>query len=198
MAAKCDRAAPKPQPSGPRRAVGRGIASNIQSYGRLVWLNDSAAAWVGWHLDGSVTVRCGVPDIGGGQASSLAQIAAEILGTPMEQITVHFGDSALTPLAGTTTATRQLLMSGNAVYEACVLLRDGVLRAVAEEAGQPFDCLRLEPGGVTGPPVEMELPDALVACRRRDVPIEALRSFLRPKRQPVVREPNALRVLPGF
>src|SRR5258707_4908305 len=93
--AVCDRAGPKPKPSGRRRAVGRGIASNIQSYGRLVWLNDSAAAWVGWHLDGSVTVRCGVPDIGGGQASSLAQIAAEILGTAMEQITVHFGDSAL-------------------------------------------------------------------------------------------------------
>src|SRR5258707_3231276 len=68
--AVCDRAGPKPQPSGPRRAVGRGIASNIQSYGRLVWLNDSAAAWVGWHLDGSLTVRCGAPDIGGGQATS--------------------------------------------------------------------------------------------------------------------------------
>ncbi len=196
--AVCDRAGPKPQPSGPRRAVGRGIASNIQSYGRLVWLNDSAAAWVGWHLDGSLTVRCGVPDIGGGQASSLAQIAAEILGTPMEQITVHFGDSALTPLAGTTTATRQLLMSGNAVYEACVLLRDGVLRAVAEEAGQPFEGLRLEPGGVTGPRFEMDLRDALVACRRRNVPIEALGSFFGPKGKQVVRDLKADRVFPDF
>src|ERR1019366_7254283 len=33
-----DQAGPKPDPSGPRKAVGRGIASNIQSYGRLVWL----------------------------------------------------------------------------------------------------------------------------------------------------------------
>src|SRR5258707_690477 len=37
--AVCDRAGPKPEPSGRRRAVGRGIASNIQSYGRLVWRN---------------------------------------------------------------------------------------------------------------------------------------------------------------
>src|SRR5258707_15047432 len=196
--AVCDRAGPKPKPSGRRRAVGRGIASNIQSYGRLVWLNDSAAAWVGWHLDGSVTVRCGVPDIGGGQASSLAQIAAEILGTPMEQITVHFGDSALTPLAGTTTATRQLLMSGNAVYEACVLLRDGVLRAVAEEAGQPFDGLRLEPGGGAGPRLEMDLPDALGACRGRKVPIEALGSFFRPKSKPIVPDLKAAPGLPDL
>src|SRR5258708_26369112 len=196
--AVCDRAGPKPKPSGRRRAVGRGIASNIQSCGRLVWVNDCAAGWVGWHLDGSLAVRCGVPDIGGGQASSLAQIAAEILGTPMEQITVHFGDSALTPLAGTTTATRQLLMSGNAVYEACVLLRDGVLRAVAEEAGRPFEGLRLEPGRVTGPRFEMDLRDALVACRRRNVPIEALGSFFGPKGKPVVRDLKADRVFPDF
>ena len=196
--AVCDRAGPKPRPSGPRRAVGRGIASNIQSYGRLVWLNDSAAAWVGWHLDGSLTVRCGVPDIGGGQASSLAQIASEILGTPMDQITVHFGDSALTPLAGTTTATRQLLMSGNAVYEACMLLRGGVLRAVADESGQPFEGLRLEPGRVTGPGFGMDLRDALVTCRRRNVPIEALGTFFGPKGKPVVRDLKADRVFPDF
>src|ERR1022692_3364118 len=121
-----DRAGAKPEPSGPRKAVGRGIASNIQSYGRLVWLNDSAAAWVGFQLDGSLTVRCGAPDIGGGQASSLAQIASEVLGVSMNRITVHFGDSSLTPLAGTTTATRQLLMSGYAGCEASVLLLAGV------------------------------------------------------------------------
>jgi CO/xanthine dehydrogenase Mo-binding subunit len=196
--AVCDRAGPKPRPSGPRRAVGRGIASNMQSYGRLVWLNDSAAAWVGWHLDGSLTVRCGVPDIGGGQASSLAQIASEILGTPMDQITVHFGDSALNPLAGTTTATRQLLMSGNAVYEACLLLRGGVLRAVADESGQPFEGLRLEPGAVTGPGFGMDLRDALVTCSRRNVPIQALGTFFGPKGKPVVRDLKADRVFPDF
>jgi CO/xanthine dehydrogenase Mo-binding subunit len=196
--AVCERAGPKPQPSGPNRLVGRGIASNLQSYGRLVWLNDSAAAWVGWQLDGSLTVRCGVPDIGGGQASSLAQIAAELLGTPMDQITVHFGDSALTPLAGTTTATRQLLMSGNAVYEACVLLRDAVLSAVAADTGQPSAGLRLEPGRVTGPGFSMDLRDALVVCRRRNVPAEALGTFFGPKGKQVVRDLRAERVFPDF
>src|SRR2546430_17291860 len=73
--AVCDRAGDKPRPSGPRRAVGRGIASNIQSYGRLVWLNDSAAAWAGWQLDGRRTLRCGAPDIGAGPAAPPAQLA---------------------------------------------------------------------------------------------------------------------------
>jgi CO/xanthine dehydrogenase Mo-binding subunit len=194
-----DRAGGRPQPSGPRKAVGRGIASNMQSYGRLVWLNDSAAAWVGFQLDGSLSVRCGVPDIGGGQASSLAQIAAEVLGVPMDRITVHFGDSALNPLAGTTTATRQLLMSGNAVYEASVLLRDGVLAAVAAATGCPTDRLRLEDGTVSGlAGGAMRLTDALVTCRKGNVPIEALGTFFGPKGKPVIKSLQADRVFPDF
>jgi CO/xanthine dehydrogenase Mo-binding subunit len=192
------RAGGRPEASGPRKAVGRGIASNMQSYGRLVWLNDSAAAWVGFQLDGSLSVRCAVPDVGGGQASSLAQIAAEILGVPMEAITVHFGDSALNPLAGTTTATRQLLMSGNAVYEAATLLRDGVLAAVAGATGEPADSLRLEDGMVSGQVAGMSLPDALVTCRRRNVPIEALGTFFGPKGKAVVKKLQADRVFPDF
>jgi CO/xanthine dehydrogenase Mo-binding subunit len=193
-----DRAGEKPSPSGPRRAVGRGFASNLQSYGRLVWLNDSAAAWVGFHLDGSVTVRCGVPDIGGGQSASLAQIAAEVLGVGLPRVTVHFGDSALTPLAGTTTATRQLLMSGNAVYEACTTLRDRILAAVAEETGQPSESLRMVDEAIVGPETRVPVLDALVICRRRNVPTEALETFFGPRGRPVVRDLRAERVFPDF
>ena len=117
---------------------------------------------------------------------------------------MHFGDSALTPLAGTTTATRQLLMSGNAVYEASVLLRDAIVRAVAGETGQPFEGLRLEAdpgtgqGVITGPGVSVSIPDAIVICRRRNVPVEALGTFFGPKGQPVVRDLRADRVFPDF
>jgi len=193
-----EKAGPKPNPTRPRTAVGRGLASNLQSYGRLVWLNDSAAAWVGFQLDGSIIVRCGVQDIGGGQTSALAQIASEILGVAMDDITVHFGDSSLTPLAGTTTATRQLLMSGNAVVEAATMLRSSILGAVAEEMGQPFESLSMEPGRIAGIDREMPLREALLLCRRRNVPIEALGTFFGPKGTPVVRDLRAERVFPDF
>jgi CO/xanthine dehydrogenase Mo-binding subunit len=198
LEAVVDRAGARPSPRGPRRALGRGIAANLQSYGRLVWLNDSAAAWVGFELDGSLTVRCGVPDIGGGQASSLAQIAAEVLGVDVERVTVHVGDSALTPLAGTTTATRQLLMSGNAVHEASCLLRDRILDAVAEETAQLVESLSMADGSVVGPENTVPVPDAIVVCRRRSVPVEALGTFFGPKGRPVVRELRADRVFPDF
>src|SRR5262249_53403501 len=89
-------------------------------------------------------------------------------------------------------------MSGNAVYQACVQLRDGVLHAVAEETGQPFEGLRLEPGTVTAPGFTMDLPDALVVCRRRNVPIEALGTFFGPNATPVIRDLRADRVFPDF
>ena len=52
------------------------LACNIQPYGRIIWLNDWSSAWVGFELDGTLRIRIGVPDVGGGQASSLCQIAS--------------------------------------------------------------------------------------------------------------------------
>jgi CO/xanthine dehydrogenase Mo-binding subunit len=193
-----ERAGDKPRSSDPRKAIGRGVASNLQSYGRLVWLNDSAAAWIGLQLDGSLTVRCGVQDIGGGQISSLAQIASEVLGVDIDRVSVQFGDSARTPLAGTTTATRQLYMSGNAVYEASMKLRDLILGAIADETGQPRESLSIFDGAVVGPDTVVPLPEALSICRRRNVPIETFGTFFGPKGRPVVRDLAAERVFPDF
>ena len=112
--------------------IGRGIASSMTSYGRMVFLHDTSRSYVSIEMDGSVTVRCGVQDLGGGQASSLVQIAAEVLGVPMEDVRVYIADTALTPLAGTTTATRQLYMSGNATLKAAREVRKRILRKSAE------------------------------------------------------------------
>jgi CO/xanthine dehydrogenase Mo-binding subunit len=122
-------------PSSPRTSsekIGQGMASSMMSYGRMTFLHDTSRSYVSLDLDGSVTIKCGVQDIGGGQASSLAQIAAEVLGVPLEAVTVYIGDSALTPLAGTTTATRQLYMSGNATYKAAMAVRDNLLSKAAD------------------------------------------------------------------
>src|SRR5205814_6046275 len=95
---------PPTLPRAPHVRVGRGLACNFQPYGRIVWLHDWSSAWIGFEMDGSLVVRCGVPDVGGGQASSLGQIAAEVPGVDVDRVSLHISDSALTPLAGTTTA----------------------------------------------------------------------------------------------
>lgn len=112
--------------------IGRGIAAYQQSYGRLTFLHDTSECWVGIEMDGSVTVRSGVTDIGAGQASSLAQIAAEILGVTLPDVTVYNSDSQVTPLAGTTTASRALYMTGNAARLAAEAVRERLIAVAAQ------------------------------------------------------------------
>ncbi|MBI2161370.1 MAG: xanthine dehydrogenase family protein [Candidatus Rokubacteria bacterium] len=104
-------------PGGPIR-VGRAVAASFTPYGRMCWTRDSASAWVGMELDGTAVVRCAAPDVGGGQTASLCAITAEVLGLDTDRVVAVGRDSHFTPRAGTTTATRQLLMSGNAVLAA--------------------------------------------------------------------------------
>ena len=120
--------------AGPIR-VGRGIACYQQSYGRLTFLHDTSEAWVGVEMDGTVVVRSGVTDIGAGQVSALGQIAAEVLGATLDNVVVYNSDSAVTPLAGTTTATRALYMTGNAVKQAAEALRARLVERAAREFG---------------------------------------------------------------
>ncbi len=124
---------PTPPPA-PHIRIGRGLACYQQSYGRLTFLHDTSEAWVGIEVDGTVVVRSGVTDIGAGQISALAQIAAEVLGVTLENVVVYNSDSAVTPLAGTTTATRALYMTGNAVKMAA----EGLRARLAERAAKAF------------------------------------------------------------
>src|SRR5882762_1504856 len=115
---------------GPVRVV-RGLAASFTPYGRMCWTRDSASAWVGMELDGTAVVRCAAPDVGGGQTSSLCAITAEVLGLDAANVVAVGRDSHFTPRAGTTTATRQLLMSGNAVLAAARELRRHLVAAAA-------------------------------------------------------------------
>lgn len=190
---------PPEPPSVPHLRVGRGLACNMQPYGRIVWLHDWASAWVGFEMDGSVAIRAGVPDVGAGQASSLCQIAAEILGVPVERVSIHISDSALTPLAGTTTATRQLLMSGNAVLQAATQLRDQILRVAAELLEAPASELWIEddvvrsPGGRSVPAVRV-----LKECARVGVPRSSFAVYHAPAGDPIDLERGGGRVFPDF
>ena len=119
------------RPSRAPTRVGRAVAASFTPYGRMCWTRDSASAWVGMELDGTAVVRCAAPDVGGGQTSSLCAITAEILGLELEKVAAVGRDSHFTPRAGTTTATRQLLMSGNAVLNAARELRRHLVGAAA-------------------------------------------------------------------
>jgi CO/xanthine dehydrogenase Mo-binding subunit len=135
----------------PGKRIGRGFACSMQPYGRSVFFSDRASCWIGLERDGTVVVRAGVTDLGAGQAASLGDIAAEVLGVTVDRISVHIGDSALTPLTGGTFATRQLYMSGNATLK------------VARELRAKLEPIGAELLGCAGE--ELEFSDNRVAVR---------------------------------
>src|SRR5580700_283377 len=162
----------RPQPSAPGRLVGRGIGCNRHPYGRTKWFRDRAAAWLSVQADGTLLVRCGVTDLGAGQAASLCQIAAEVLGAPLDDISIYIGDSALNPPAGGTFATRQLYMSGNAVLHAATELRERMAPVAAEMLGVREEELRFAGGRVSGgadEPVSITLAELAAECEGRGI-----------------------------
>jgi len=146
------RLGPADPPSDRAKRVGQGFASSMQPYGRTIWFRDHASAWLTLQADGSLLIRSGVTDLGAGQAASLCQIASEVLGVPLEDISVYIGDTALNPPAGGTFATRQLFMSGNALLATARQLRDRLAPVAAELLDTSVDRLRWEDGLVKRAP----------------------------------------------
>jgi CO/xanthine dehydrogenase Mo-binding subunit len=196
-----DALGPRRAPSGPGRRAGRGVASALTAYGRIVWLHDWSSAWVELQMDGTVLVRSGVPDIGGGQAASLVQITAELLGVPQADIAVHIGDSALTPLAGTTTATRQLYMSGSAVHKAASELRQTLVAQAAELLGVGPAAVDLLDGAAVvrdAPARRVTFRELAVACARAHRPRSAFAIYQAPAGQVMDFETGQGKVFPDF
>ncbi len=167
----------------PTRKIGRGFASYFQSYGRIMWFHDTSRAWVGVEQDGTAVIRCGVPDIGAGQSNSLCQIAAEILGIPLHQVTVYATDSAVTPLAGTSTATRQLYMSGNAVCTAAASIAMRMKKRAAQELGVSENEITLVDGWArseANPEAAIELAALAKLCAGEGIALSELAQFNAP------------------
>ena len=192
---------PATEPRNPSEKIGRGFASNLMSYGRMCFLHDTARSYVGVEMDGSVTVRCGVQDIGGGQASSLATIAAEVLGVSLDRVTVFFGDTALTPLAGTTTATRMLYMSGNATIKAATAIRESILGRAATLLEVPVDDLDIEDNEVfvvSSPEKRRPLAEVVKICASDGISLFNMAQFNAPARELIDFTTGQGQVWPDF
>ncbi len=186
--------------SGPVK-VGQGLASYFQSYGRIMWLHDTSQAWVSVEMDGTVTVRAGVPDLGAGQANSLCQITAEVLGVPLERVSIYCTDSAITPLSGTSTATRQLYMSGNATLMAATNVRQALLNRASKHFEEAVDTLDIADGRVFvkgDPSQSIDLADLAKMCAAEGIHLANLAMFKAPFTDPIDPETGQGDVFPDF
>ena len=77
--------------------------------------------------DGGLELRVGVHSHGQGMETTLAQVAHEILGVPVDRVQLIHGDTALTPYSTGTWGSRCAVMAGGAVAEACLELRNRLI-----------------------------------------------------------------------
>lgn len=124
---------------------GVGVALGWYGCGNTSLPNPSTIK-VGVRADGSLVLHQGAMDIGQGANTVIAQIFAQALGVPLAQVARLGPDTAVTPDAGKTSASRQTFVSGNAARLSGLALRTAILRHVnaAQDA-----VLTLDDGQIT-------------------------------------------------
>jgi len=115
------------QHSAPHLRRGAGIACGMKNVGYSFGFREQATATV--ELSGEAElehaeVRVGAADVGQGSHLILHQIAAEVLGLRLEQVSIICDDSSEAPNAGSASASRMTLMGGRAVRDAALAARE--------------------------------------------------------------------------
>jgi xanthine dehydrogenase YagR molybdenum-binding subunit len=117
--------------------------------------------------DGIATVRMAMTDIGTGTYTILAQIAAEMLGLPMERVRVELGDTSFPEAAGSG-GSFGAGSSGSALFEACDALREKLARS----AGMDPATARFTGGSIVSGDQSKRLTDLVGAGMSADGDIQ--------------------------
>lgn len=121
----------------PHLRRGKGIATMIKP----TMTPSSSNCVINVEQDGRVSLICAAPEIGAGQNTVLAQMAADAVGVPLEDVSVPATDTALTPYNGPVASSRTTYHMGNAILSAGAEIREQILGL----AGRSLD---VEPGSV--------------------------------------------------
>jgi putative selenate reductase molybdopterin-binding subunit len=103
-------------PGKPHLRKGIGIATVMQ--GTAIPYLDMGGASIKMNDDGSFNLLVGATDLGTGSDTVLAQMAAEVLGVPVEDLIVHSSDTDFTPFDKGAYASSTTYISGTAVAHA--------------------------------------------------------------------------------
>jgi CO/xanthine dehydrogenase Mo-binding subunit len=133
------------------RAQGRRVGIGVACYVEGTGVGPYEGAHVRVETTGEVVVATGLTSQGQGHQTVFAQIAAEELGVPVEQVTVVTGDTRRFKYAVGTFASRAAVMSGNAVALAARKVRAKALRIAGE-------ALEADPG-------DLEITDGVVRVK---------------------------------
>jgi nicotinate dehydrogenase subunit B len=113
-------------------------------------LNDNPMLdrWVSFPAPGKVAINTGRVEIGQGVLTAMAQIAADELDVAMDRVTIHSGDTALTPNEGYTAGSQSIQFGGVAMRQACADVRALFLAQAADIIGCPASELAVRDGSI--------------------------------------------------
>ena len=128
---------PSPGPSPDRGGghVQRGIGMAVMLHGSGIAGLDMAAATIKMNDDGSFNLLVGATDLGTGSDTILAQMAAEVLGIPVEDIIVYSSDTDFTPFDKGAYASSTTYISGEAVRKAALKVAGQIKEHAARMLG---------------------------------------------------------------
>ncbi|MBI1956300.1 MAG: molybdopterin-dependent oxidoreductase, partial [Acidobacteria bacterium] len=110
---------------------GIGLAAHACSHGAGT---NPATGQVIVNTDGSVQCVSGCTEIGPGQRTQMAMIAAEALGVPLQQVSIPpYVDTDNTTDAGSTSGSRQTNTGGRGMYEAAVDAKRQILALATQK-----------------------------------------------------------------
>jgi putative selenate reductase molybdopterin-binding subunit len=122
--------------------VKRGLGMAVAMHGSGIAGLDMGAASIKINDDGSFNLMVGATDLGTGSDTVLGQIAAEVLGVPLEDVLVYSSDTDFTPFDTGAYASSTTYISGGAVFKAAMQVRKQIVAHVAEyllEGAAPDD-----------------------------------------------------------
>ncbi|RYC67609.1 MULTISPECIES: xanthine dehydrogenase family protein molybdopterin-binding subunit [Spirosoma] len=109
--------------------IGYGMSTGVFSAFR--W---EASARALLKADSSLTIQSAVTDIGPGTGTALTIIAHNVLGVPLNQIKVEYGDTSL-PKAPTQGGSAIVSAVGSAVFDACTAVKKQLTELAIKEGG---------------------------------------------------------------
>ncbi|MBE0556144.1 MAG: molybdopterin-dependent oxidoreductase, partial [Proteobacteria bacterium] len=117
----------KPPASGPKR-YGKGIATMLKGTATPAY----SQCLLNVNMDGSITLHTSAVEVGAGQKTALAQIAAEAIGVDPSTIVVPNPDTLVSPFDFGTTSSRITFHNGNAIRQAGEKVRLRILEIAGE------------------------------------------------------------------
>jgi putative selenate reductase molybdopterin-binding subunit len=115
----------------------RGLGMAVCMHGTAIPGLDMGGASIKINDDGSFNVLVGATDLGTGSDTVLAQMAAEVLGVPLEDIIIYSSDTDMTPFDTGAYASSTTYISGMAVKLAAEGVRDQIKERAALMLGLP-------------------------------------------------------------